>query len=261
MGSTGNVGGAVVDGLLERGRTVRAVSRRPQDWPPAVEGFVGDPNQEHGLDAAADGVDAVFLMSGYAAEPGLLAALSDAHVVLLSASSAGLGGGGNAMAAMHLGSEQAVQASGLGWTMLRPCSFQSNLLRWRDQLVEGDLVRAPFGDVPVAMVDPRDIAAVAVTALTEPGHQGATYRLSGPEALTPGEQVDRLGRALDRPLRFEPVPDAEARDQLGTYADAAFEIFRAHSELEGDVQPTVGQVLGRPPGSLSDWLAAHRTEF
>lgn len=119
MGSTGNVGRAIVDGLRDRGVAVRAVSRQEQEWPSGVEGFVGDPGEEHGLDAAADGVDAVFLMSGYAAEAGLLAALSDAHVVLLSASSAGLGEGGNAMAAMHLGSEQAVKASGLAWTMLR----------------------------------------------------------------------------------------------------------------------------------------------
>lgn len=261
MGSTGNVGRAVVDGLVDRGVPVRAVSRQEQDWPPGVEGFVGDPGQEHGLDGAADGVDAVFLMSGYAAEPGLLSALADAHVVLLSASSATLGDGGNAMAAMHLGSEQAVKASRHAWTVMRPCSFQSNLLRWRDQLAAGDLVRAPFGDVPTAMIDPRDIAAVAVTALTEPGHRGQTYRLSGPEALTPADQVDRLATALGRPLRFETVPDAEARDQLGAYADATFEIFREHPDLEGDVQPTVGRLLGRPPGSLPGWLAAHRDEF
>src|SRR6185437_3817433 len=64
-------------------------------------------------------------MSGYAAEPALLDALSDAYVVLLSSSSAQLGATGNAMGAYHLKAEQAVQASGLAWTILRPCSFHS----------------------------------------------------------------------------------------------------------------------------------------
>jgi uncharacterized protein YbjT (DUF2867 family) len=241
IGATGNVGGAVVAGLLDLGVPVRAVSRHEREWP--------------------DGVEAVFLMSGYDAEPGLLAVLSDAHVLVLSASSAHLGDGGNAMTAMHLGSERAVKISGLAWTVLRPCSFQSNLLRWRDQLAEGDVVRAPFGDVPVAMIDPADIAAVAVRALTEPGHRGATYRISGPEPLTPAEQVERLGAALDRPLSFEAVPDSEAQKQLGAYADAMVEIFRGHPDLESEVQHTVEDLLGRPPAPLTDWLAAHRHEF
>ena len=193
------------------------------------------------LDAAATGVDRAFVMSGYAAEPGLLASLRDAHVVLLSASSAGLGVGDNPLARMHLDSETAVLASGLPHTFLRPCSFQSNLLRWRDQLAEGTVVRAPFADVPVAMVDPADIAAVAVTVLTEPGHLGAVHRLSGPVALTPPEQVRLLGEALGRDLVFEEQPDDEA-------GAAGVDIFRHHPELESEVQDSVPRLLGRPAG-------------
>jgi hypothetical protein len=130
-------------------------------------------------------------MSGYAAEPALLDALSDAHVVLLSSSSASLGADGNAMGSYHLKSEQAVQASGLPWTILRPCSFQSNMLRWRDQLHAGDVVRAPFGYTPTALIDPTDIAEVAATALTQPGHAGQTYRAQRPRTAHP----TRTGRA------------------------------------------------------------------
>ena len=68
---------------------------------------------------------------------------------------------------------------------------QSNVLRWRDQLHAGDVVRAPFGDTPTALIDPADIAEVAATALTQPEHAGHTYRLSGPEALTPPERRSR----------------------------------------------------------------------
>jgi uncharacterized protein YbjT (DUF2867 family) len=256
MGATGNVGSQVVASLRGRGTRVRAVSRRERSWPDGVDGFVGDPNVEHGLDEAVDGVDAVFMMSGYAAESGLLDAVGDAHVVLLSASSAPLGDQGNAMAAMHLDSERAVSASGVSWTFLRPCSLQSNLLRWRDQLAQGDDVQAPFGDVSPAMIDPADVGAVAALALTTPGHEGQIYRLSGPAALTPADQVALLGESLGRELVFRPMTDDEARAQIGSpYGDAAVEIFRGHPELETEVQPTVERLLGRPPGSLKDWLA------
>jgi uncharacterized protein YbjT (DUF2867 family) len=254
MGATGHVGAAVVRGLVERGEAVRAVSRRDQDWPAGVTGVVADPMESGSLDAAAAGVDRAFVMSGYAAEAGLLASLRDAHVVLLSASSADLGAGDNPLARMHLDSERAVLGSGLPHTFLRPCSFQSNILRWREQLVDGDVVRAPFVDVPVAMVDPADVAAVAVVALTQPGHLGAVHRLSGPDALLPREQVQLLGEALGRELSLEEQPDDEA-------GAAGVDIFRRHPELESEVQDTVPALLGRPAGSLQDWLASNRAAF
>ena len=207
-----------------------------------------------GLVSAAAGVDGVFLMSGYAAEQALLDALSDAHVVsALFNLRVTLVRNGNAVRSYGLKSEQAVQPSGLPWTILRPCSFQSNVLRWRDQLHAGDVVRAPFGSTPTALIDPTDIAEVAATALTQPGHAGHTYRLSGPEPLTPLEQVARVAAALNRPLTFEPIPDDEARKQLPpAYAEASFDIFRDHPELESEVQPTV-------ENSSDDPRAASRT--
>jgi len=162
--------------------------------------------------------------------------------------------GDNPLARMHLDSERAVLASGLPHTFLRACSFQSNVLRWRDQLAEGDVVRAPFPDVPVAMVDPADIAAIAVLALTEPGHAGAVHRLSGPEALTPPEQLRLVGEALGRELRLEEAPDDEG-------GAAGTDIFRHHPDLESEVQDTVPRLLGRPAGSLRAWLARNREAF
>ena len=60
---------------------------------------------------------------------------------------------------------------------------------------------APFANVPVAVVDPADIAAVAVAALTEAGHGQRAYRLTGPEPLTVGERLEVLGAVLGRTLR------------------------------------------------------------
>ena len=203
-------------------------------------------------------------MSGYPSEVQLLADLGVGHAALLSSSSVPLADGGNAMAAYHRDSEEAVKASDAAWTIVRPCSMQSNVTRWKDQLDAGEVIRAPFGDVAVAMTDPADVAAVLATALTEPEHAGQTYR--GPEALTPADQVAIVAEVLRRKLRFEPVPDDEARvtllAQLGqAYADAQFDIFRDHPQYESEIQPTVEQVLGRPPGRLRDWLERNRARF
>jgi uncharacterized protein YbjT (DUF2867 family) len=266
MGATGNVGGALVELLRARDVRVHAITRQARTWPDGVRGVVGDANDPASLAGAAAGMDGAFLMSGYAAEAQLLADLGAGHVALLSASSVPLAEGGNAMAAYHRDSEEAVKASAAAWTIVRPCSLQSNVTRWKDQLDAGEVVRAPFGDVAVAMTDPADVAEVLATSFIESGHAGKTYRISGPEALTPADQVAIVGDVLARELRFEAIPDDEARAalpaQMGpAYAEAQFDIFRGHPQYESEIQPTTGQVLGRPPGRLRGWLERNRAHL
>jgi uncharacterized protein YbjT (DUF2867 family) len=266
MGATGNVGGALIDLLRVRDVRVHAITREARTWPEGVRGVVGDANDPASLAGVAAGMDAVFLMAGYKAEAQLLADLGAGHAALLSASSAPLAESGNAMAAYHRDSEEAVKASAAAWTIVRPCSMQSNVARWKDQLDAGEVIRAPFGDVPVAMIDPADVAAVLAAALTEAGHAGQTYRVSGPRALTAADQVAILAEVLDRNLRFEAIPDDEARATLPAqvgqaYADAQFDIFRSHPEYESEIHPTVQQVLDRPPGPLHGWLERNRANL
>jgi len=266
MGATGNVGGALVELLRARHVRVHAISREARTWPDGVRGVVGDANDPASLAGAAAGMDGAFMMSGYAAEAQLLADLGTGHAALLSASSVPLAEGGNAMAVYHRDSEEAVKASHAAWTIVRPCSLQSNVTRWKDQLDAGEVIRAPFGDVAVAMIDPADVAAVLATSLIEPGHAGKTYRVSGPEALTPADQVAIVAEVLERALRFEAVPDEDARATLPTqmgqaYADAQFDIFRGHPHYESDIQRTIEQVLGRPPGRLRGWLERNRARL
>jgi uncharacterized protein YbjT (DUF2867 family) len=266
MGATGNVGGALVELLCAREVQVHAISREPRAWLEGVQGVVGDANDPASLAGAAAGMDGAFLMSGYASETQLLADLGAGQVALLSSSSVPLADRGNAMAAYHRDSEEAVKASDAAWTIVRPCSMQSNVTRWKDQLDSGEVIRAPFADVAVAMTDPADVAAVLAAALTEAEHAGQTYRVSGPEALTPADQVAIIAEVLKRKLRFEAVRDDEARAmlpaQLGqAYADAQFDIFRDHPQYESEIQPTVEHVLGRPPGRLRDWLERNRARL
>jgi uncharacterized protein YbjT (DUF2867 family) len=256
-GATGNIGAATVTALRELDAPVRA-----------VEGWAGDLGEDS-IAAAADGVEAAFLLAGYGGEGALLAALRDTgarRVVLLSSSSAPSGAMHNAVARYHLLSERAVAASGLEWTYLRPNSFYANALRWLPQLQAGDVVRGQFGDVPIAAVDPADVGAVAALALTADGHAGRAYRLSGPEALRPADQVAILGAALDRELRWEGWTDDQARAELTAqmpveYVDALFEFFVDGIVDETTVHPTVPELLGRPARSFAAWAAANADAF
>ena len=268
-GATGNIGGATLEALAADGRRVRAMSRSERTWPEGVEGVTGDLDDPESLVRAADGVEAVFLLSGYAGTERLLEAVRAAggtRAVLLSSSSAPSGDETNAVAKYHIEAERTVRDSGLEWTMLQPNSFMANALQWAPQLKSGDVVRGPFGSVAVAAVDPADVGAVAALALTAPGHAGQAYRLSGPEALRPEEQVAILGRVLDRDLRWEGWSDEQARAELESqmptpYVDAFFSFFVDGLIDETTVQPTIPQLLGRPARSFETWARAHAGAF
>lgn len=271
-GATGNVGRELVGALLDAGQPVRALVRRQADrsrLPADVEVVVGDLDRPETLTAAVSGVRGMHLLSGY---QGLEALLADARragverIVLQSSSAVPGGDLGNAVARYHILSEQAVRRSGLVWTMLQPNSFMSNTLQWLPQLRAGDLVRAPFADVPVATIDPYDVAAVSARALTEAGHAGRSYRLSGPESLRPADRVAVLARALGRELRFQAQSDAEARAELRAamppeYVEAFFSFFADGTLDESDVLPTVQEITGRPPRSFQQWADAHADAF
>lgn len=277
-GATGNVGGALVEALQAAGRPVRALSRqaRQHPWPGGVEGAVGDLDEPTSLRDALDGVRGLFLLSGYAGTAELLAAGRDAglqRVVLLSSGAvtdADLDAPApstNAIVAYNVEAERTLRASGLAWTVLRPSGFHSNALRWRPQLAVGEVIRGPWPDVPIASIDPADIAAVAAVALTTGGYHGRALRLTGPEALVPAQRVARLGEVLGRPLRFEGEDDDEARAEMlaagvpPAYVDAFFRFFSDGETDETTLQPTVEQVLGRPARSFALWAREHAGEF
>jgi uncharacterized protein YbjT (DUF2867 family) len=267
-GATGNIGGELVRALAGAGEEVRGLIRRDEDrsrLPAGVEGVVGDLNRPETLSSALAGVRGVHLLSGYQDMAGLLAEIRRAgaqHVVLQSSSSVPGGDMGNAVARYHILSEAAVRESGVAWTFLQPNSFMSNTFQWLPQLRSGDVVRAPFAEVRVATIDPVDVAAVSAQALTSKGHEGRSYRLSGPESLLPADRVAVLAEVLGRDLRFEGQSDAEARAEMSEampeeYVDAFFSFFVDGKLDESQVLPTVEEVTGRPPRSFEQWARAH----
>jgi uncharacterized protein YbjT (DUF2867 family) len=270
-GATGNAGGGVVRGLLELGAEVRGLVRPGSEskLPTGIEAAAGDLNDPASVGQALGDVDAVFLLSGYDGIEQGLAEMREAgvdRVVLLSSSGAPTGDLTNAVARYHILSERAVRDSGLAWTFLQPNSLMSNAFRWLPQLADGDVIHGPFADVPIATIDPDDLGAVAATALTTSNHEGRTYRLSGPEALRPAEQVAILAETTGRDLRFEAQSDEEARAEMEAampkkYVDAFFSFFVDGTVDETTVLPTVREILGREPGTFEQWASAHAKEF
>ncbi len=270
-GATGNVGGELVSALAGAGEPVRALTRagRDQDFPPGVQRVTGDLNKPPSMGNALAGAEAMFLYPGYQDLAGTLARARQAgvrRVVLMSGSSAASGDTGNAVSRYMIESEEAVRASGLAWTVVRAFGFMSNTLQWVPQLRKGDLVRAPFAGVPIAMVDPSDIAAVAAAALTATGHDGRVYTVSGPQALRPADRARILGEVLGRDLRFEGQPDDEARAEMSAsmpaeYVDAFFDFYVKGTLDESQPQPDVAEVTGRPPRTFRQWAEAHAGAF
>jgi uncharacterized protein YbjT (DUF2867 family) len=270
-GASGNVGGELVRQLASGGRDVRALSRRAQadGLPAGVTQVAADLNDPASLAGALAGVDRVFLLPGYRDMPGLVTQLEASGVelvVLLSSRAAARPDPANAITSMMTDSEQAIQASGLRWTILRASGFMSNAAQWAPQLRAGDVVTAPFPAVAIASIDPQDIAAVAAAVLADNQHAGACYAISGPQPLTPADQVAVLGPALGRRLTFRPEPDEAARARMlsampARYVDAMFRYYADGSFDDSAVDDTVPALLGRPARTFGQWAQEHAALF
>jgi hypothetical protein len=120
--------------------------------------------------------------------------------------------------------------------------------------------------VAIAAIDPADIASVAATVLTAPGHEGAAHTLSGPEALTPADQIATLAHVLGEPLRYEEISAEQARLEMAETTPAAYidAFFRFYSEGEFDdssVIDTVSRITGSRPRTFEQWARAHAGAF
>lgn len=275
-GATGTVGSEVVRLLAARGEATRAMTRDPgrAATPPGVEVVRGDYDDAPSLKRAVEGATALFLLS--APDPAIARhdrAMIDAaraagvgRVVKLSA--IGIDAPDAWLGAWHLPGEQAAQASGMEWTVLRPSSFASNARQWAGLISAGQPVPNMTGPGGLGVIDPADVAAVAVEALTSSGHDGRTYTLTGPEALSVPEQVACLAEVLGRTIETVDVPADAARQQFLSvgWTDAAVEgalasFERVRQGREATVTDDVQRVLGRRPRSFEAWVRDHRDAF
>ncbi|MEP7121975.1 MAG: SDR family oxidoreductase [Byssovorax sp.] len=276
-GATGTVGSEVVEQLLSAGYPVRVLTRHPEraaKYASSVEIAQGDLASPETLTAAFAGVEKVFLLAtgpelakleGHAIEAAKAAGVK--HIVKLSAAGAELDPG-IAIGRWHRESEKHLEESGLAWTILRPGAFNSNALTWAETIKAKGMVFHVTGNGKGTPIDPRDIAAVAVAALTTPGHEGKIYEMTGPEALTTAEMVAKISKALEKPIQCVDAPEAAARAgmlQRGmplVLVEAVLELTALVREgYRAKPTPVVEEVLGRPARSFDTWLSEHIDAF
>lgn len=258
LGATGKTGRRVASRLRQRDHEVRAASRKgptrfdwydESTWEPALDGIGAAYLVDSQLSDAATSLSA---FSKLAASSGV------ERLVLLSARDWVVPPGEE-----KLPCERAVRESGAEWTILKPAWFAQNFSEdsfFRGQIVDGEVVMST-GDGVEPFVDVEDIADVAVAALTENGHGGQAYELSGPRLLSLGAVTDEIARATGRDISYRPVPPAEfttyatRRGIPEDYAELLNMLSGWISENRfAQLADGVQRALGREPRDFTDYV-------
>ncbi len=278
-GATGNVGSQVVRELRERGASVRAFVRDPSKAAAmlgdGVELVSGDFSDAASVRRALEGVESVFLACAndprqVEYETGVIDAAREAgvrRIVKLSALGAEIGSP-VAFWDWHGRIEEHLLASGVPAVALRPTFNMTNLLGSAEGVRHAGSLFAPAAGARVAMIDPGDIAAVAAVALTEDEHDGETYTLTGPEAISFERVAEELSSAAGQRVQFIAVPDEAARQALveaGMPEFVAGQIVAVFGFLrQGDQNRTTGTVralTGRDPRTFAEFARDHAGVF
>ncbi|WP_433266112.1 NAD(P)H-binding protein [Actinosynnema sp. CS-041913] len=264
-GATGKAGRQVVAHLLRDGHRVRALTRDPARADlPGVEVVRGDLTEPDTLKEAFEGVTGVHLLTVGGDD---YATLTTGPEIMALAAASGV----RRVSVLWNGEpgpvEEAVEASGLEWTVLQPTDFMSNTLTWAARIRASGVVDEPFADVRTAVVDEGDVGAVAAAVLTRDGHAGRRYSLTGPAALSPREKLAMIGTAVGRPLTFDELSTDQARER-SRQAGLSPELIELLLTWHGNPPPeaytvtsAVEDVLGRPPRSFASWAAEHAASF
>lgn len=280
------MGKLTVDALLAKGAHVRILTRDAARAKatfaqfgerPEFEIATGDIETLDGLEAALKGVERLFLLTlSRASQPATeRAAVEQAkaagvkHVVKLSVHGASPSEPNNSLYRWHYDSENAVIASGVAHTILRPNLFLQNFARDDAQLIktQGKFFKPA---AVISHVDVRDIADVAATVLTEDieKHNGQTYFITGPEGLSYEQVAERISQAIGKKVDFVPLDDVAFYQALVgnklpvPVAHMLVKLFQTYATNSlarpaGDTQI----VTGRPPRSALDFFTEHKALF
>jgi len=268
-GATGTVGSEVVRQLAAAGEQPRAFVRDPTKararLGKRVELVVGDLDRPETLTAALAGVERVFLVTTQSTqqpdwERSVVHAAVRAdigHLVKLSVFRADEQSPLQ-VARQHWQAEQALEESGLAATILRPVFFMQNLFT----MIRAGAIATAVGEGRVAMVDARDIAAVAVAALTSHEYAGKTYTLTGPEALSFDDAASTLSQQTGTKISHVRVSPDAVRTTLqaaGVAAWFADDMTKLHSMLADGYEDVVTDdariMTGNPPRTLAQFGA------
>src|SRR3954453_10591438 len=273
-GATGTTGMEVLRALKARGAEARAPVRDETKAHPLrdlgftpVTGDLGDPRT---LGPALEGVERAYLVSPAGPmqselEQAFLEAAKEAgvkHIVKLSVIGANPEGPLR-FARSPAKVEPALKESGMAWTLLRPTAFMQNPLAWGPRVLDGTFY-SPVPDAAVSLVDARDVAEGGAAALADEGHEGKSYGLSGPEAVSYREQARRVFAAAGREVTVEEVPVEELKRELVRAvvppwnAEGLAEQFELYAGGGATMVPSgVQDALGRPPRDLDTFATDH----
>jgi uncharacterized protein YbjT (DUF2867 family) len=166
----------------------------------------------------------------------------------------------------HAEIEKSVLASGLDYAILRPGTFANNLRQWAYTIKAQAMVFGLYPESAQTLIHEEDIADVAIAALKDSRHRGATYALTGPEASSQAEQLRTIGEAIGKTLRYQKISPEEFRKSMGQFVSE--EIIKMLLDYWSDtvaapdvVRNTVEEVTGRPARKFSRWAADHAREF
>ncbi|POX39797.1 nucleoside-diphosphate sugar epimerase [Streptomyces sp. Ru72] len=274
VGATGNVGRHVVVQLRAAGAAVRALAREPElaELPEGVKVAGGDLTQPDTLEGALAGSDTVFLIWPFLTTegaPAVLEAIARHARRIVYLSSSGVKEDAERQTGpinqLHADMERLIERSGVGWTFLRSNTIASNARGWAEQIRTTHVVRGP--DIAAtAVIHERDVAAVAVHALTDDRHAGMAYVLTGPQVLSRAEQVHAIGEAIGHATRFEKVAIEAARQRM--LADgrppALVEALLASAATRPEsnlITTTVEEITGVPARTFRSWAEEHAYSF
>ena len=277
-GGTGVVGSELLRLVSDAGVTTRALVRNPKKALelPGVTWITGDLSKPETLMPVFEGARTLFLLTSYyddmiELQHNAIAAARSAgvtHVVKVSAFAAS-DHSRAPIGRWQYQVEQELQASGMGWTILRPHHFMQNLLGQAEYIVNDGVVYSPSGDGKIPYVDGRDVAAVAFVALTQPGHLGKKYVVTGGEAISYRQATEIISATIGKPLRFidESPEEARARRVREGVPPAVIEsilAIGAYQRAGGKtltITSTVADLTGRPPITFAEFARDYAAVF
>jgi uncharacterized protein YbjT (DUF2867 family) len=278
-GATGNIGTELVILLVANGVSLRVVSRdekKVAQLDSRIERIIGDLHEAPVVQRALQGIDKLFMIPvlfdpDHEADRLLINQARRAgvgHIVLVSSGAVRLGAK-NPIGALHREKEGFIEETGIPWTFLRPGGFMSNAVRfWADTIKSQAKVFNPTGDGKTAPISPYDIAAVAAVALTNTGHEGKMYDLTGPELLSTPDQVRILSKLVGKPIQCIDIPVEVAAEGMSSNGvpEALIEgmshLWMLVRKNEYAFQTNeVERLVGKPAQTFETWCHEHRSAF
>jgi uncharacterized protein YbjT (DUF2867 family) len=278
-GATGTTGSALLRLLEAKDVAVRAIVRRESDAarlaPTSATAVAADFDDVDSLRTALSGVQSVYLVTPSSPEAEaqqvrfaeLAAEAGVERLVKLSQFAADEASPVRFLR-YHAAVEQRIRELGIGYTFLRPNLFFQGFLAFRTMIAKQGRFFAPIGGARVSAVDVRDIAAVAAVALTEPGHLGKTYTITGPAAITHDDLARAISEAIGREVTFAEVPPEAFVAALRAFgvppwqADGLAEDYAHYARGEAaDVYPTVHDLTGDRPRDVVRFARDHAGAF